>query len=182
MTMFSFNFTEVWCRSVRFPPPLWSEVEANFIEPLFLFWIHISFQTLRLDPFPQLWFILVPLWHISCKSGRETGGVLVRVFKMKVKQSTAQNQLTVTMFFFKFTQFLELHIPFSLVRPFRIGVEIETNLVELRFSLRIHYFSFEDGPLTVDPIAQLRVFLGHLWYIACNSGRATDGVLVRVLR
>jgi hypothetical protein len=88
----------------------------------------------------------------------------------------------VTVFSVIVLQLLELQFPFFLVRPVRIGIEIETNLVELRFSLRIHFASFEYGPLTVDPIAQLWVFLGHLWHIACNSGRATDGVLVRLLR
>jgi hypothetical protein len=77
-------------------------------------------------------------------------------------------------------QLLELQLPMFLRRAF--GIEIKTTFVELRFSLRIHYASFEDGPLIVDPIAQLWVFLVHVWHIGCKLGRETDVVLVRVLR
>jgi hypothetical protein len=74
-------------------------------------------------------------------------------------------QLTVTMFYKIATQLFELQIPFSLVRC-ALGIEIETNLVELRFSLRIHFVSFEDDTLLADPSAQLRIFLVHCWNIA----------------
>ncbi len=69
------------------------EHETNFVEPPLSFRIHFAiFEafTLRVDPIAQLLVFLVPLWHITCKSGREIGGVLVGVFKMKVKWLTAQ--------------------------------------------------------------------------------------------
>jgi hypothetical protein len=86
------------------------------------------------------------MWHIACKSGRATGGVLVRVFKMKVKTINSPNQLTVVMFYIIITQLRELQIP--ILVP---GKDNETNLVELRLSFLIHYAIFEVFTLLVDP-------------------------------
>jgi hypothetical protein len=62
-------------------------------------------------------------------------------------------QLTVTMFSIIVTQPFELQIPNILVRH-ALGIEIEINLVELRFLFRIQFAIFEDSTLTVDPSAQ----------------------------
>jgi hypothetical protein len=74
------------------------------------------------------------------------------------------------------TQLLELQIPAFLKRlrfALALGIKIETNFVEPRFSVLIHCASFEDGTLIDDPTAQLWVFLAPLWRIACNAGRET---------
>jgi hypothetical protein len=59
-----------------------------------------------------------------------------------------------TMTFFECTKPLELKIPTILVRHAPLGIEIETNLVELRFSFRIYFTSFEECSLSLDPSAQ----------------------------
>jgi hypothetical protein len=70
------------------------ELESNLVEPLFSFLIHFaSFEafTLSVDPSAQ-WRVFLELdWHISCNSGTEISGVLVGVFKMKIKRLIAQN-------------------------------------------------------------------------------------------
>jgi hypothetical protein len=81
------------------------------------------------------------------------------------------------MFFKIFTQLLELKIPNILVRR-ALGIEIETNLVELRFSFLIHFVSFEACTLSADPFAQFFVFLVSTWHITCNARRESSGVLV----
>jgi hypothetical protein len=70
------------------------EIETNFVEPPFSFRNRSAiFEgfSLIVDPRAQWRVFLVSLWHIACNAGRETGGVSVGVFKMKVKRSTAQN-------------------------------------------------------------------------------------------
>jgi hypothetical protein len=57
-----------------------SEVEKYFVELLFSLRIHYSFfedGTLLLDPTAQCWVKAAPVWHFTCNSGREEGGVLV---------------------------------------------------------------------------------------------------------
>jgi hypothetical protein len=83
------------------------------------------------------------------------------------------------MFFIICTQLLELKIPHILVRH-ALGIEIETNLVELRFSFRIHFI--EALTLIADPSAQLFVFLVLIWHIACNARRDTSVVLVGMFK
>jgi hypothetical protein len=75
-------------------------------------------------------------------------------------------------------KFLELQIPFFLVRLVPAGGESKTNLVELPFPSLIHSAILEPCTLTADPIAQWWVFLVLTWHIACNSGRETGGVLI----
>jgi hypothetical protein len=70
------------------------ESEINFVEHPFSFRIDFSSYkacTLLVDPTAQLWVFLVPVWHIAYNAGGQTGGLLVRVFKMKIKRSTVQN-------------------------------------------------------------------------------------------
>jgi hypothetical protein len=86
------------------------------------------------------------------------------------------------MFFIICTQLLELKIPHILVRHHALGIESKTNLVELRFSLRINFVSFEDGSLPADPTAQFIVFLVLIWHIACNARRDTSVVLVGMFK
>jgi hypothetical protein len=67
------------------------ELEINLVKLPFSLRIHsASFEdgTLRVDPIAQF---QAPLWHFTCNARRETNAVLVEVFKMKVKRSTAQN-------------------------------------------------------------------------------------------
>jgi hypothetical protein len=81
---------------------------------------------------------------------------------------------------------LELQIPVFLVRlhvrlrlHFRLhlALEIETNFVELTFSFWAHFAIFKVGTLMVNPYGQFLVKTVLRWYIACNSGRETGGVL-----
>jgi hypothetical protein len=70
------------------------EIETDFVEPSVSLEIHYAnFEgmTLILDPIGQLLVFLEAFWHFTCNTGRATGGVLVGVFKMKVKWSTAKN-------------------------------------------------------------------------------------------
>jgi hypothetical protein len=88
-------------------------------------------------------------------------------------------KLTVTMFSIIITQLHELQIPVFLVR-LALGIEIETNFVEHPFSFLAHVAVSKEGTLSVDPIAQFRVFLVLSWHIACNAGKERGGVLVGV--
>jgi hypothetical protein len=63
------------------------ELETNCVEPRFPFRVQPAIfeeSTLSANPTAQFRDFLVLRWHIACNSGRETAGVLVRKFKMKV--------------------------------------------------------------------------------------------------
>jgi hypothetical protein len=67
------------------------EIETNFGKHPFSFRVHSAtcvYRTLIVDPYGQLWVVLALPWHIAYNTGRETVGVLVRVFKTKIKRST----------------------------------------------------------------------------------------------
>jgi hypothetical protein len=83
-------------------------------------------------------------------------------------------QLTLTMLYMIILQLLELQIPLFLVRLV-LHRKFKTNLVELRFSFKVHSTFFEDGTLPPDPTAQLWVKAVTLWNITCKSGRETVG-------
>jgi hypothetical protein len=80
-------------------------------------------------------------------------------------------QLTVTMFFIIVMQLLELQIP--ILVHLVLETELETNLVQLRFSFVIQFAIFEGYTLRLDPSAQFCVFLVLMWHITFNSGRDT---------
>jgi hypothetical protein len=62
--------------------------ETNLVELSFPLNIHFTILeecALFIDLTAQFWVLLVPVWHFTCKSGRKTCGVLVRVFKDESK-------------------------------------------------------------------------------------------------
>jgi hypothetical protein len=134
------------------------EIETNLVELRFSLRIKlVSFEdsTLPLGPTAQFSVFLVLPWHFTCNSGRVAWSVSGGI-QDEGKTVNSPQQLTVTMYFRVFTHLLEVNIPIILDRH---AIEIETNLVELRFSLRIKLVSFEDGTLRLDPPAQFWVFL-----------------------
>jgi hypothetical protein len=64
-------------------------------------------------------------------------------------------------------QLLELECPIFLV-DLVLHRKFKTNLVELRFSFKVHSTFFEDGTLLVDPIGQWSV---PAWYFTYNAER-----------
>jgi hypothetical protein len=70
------------------------ESKPNFFQLLNSFRIQFAFsedRPLIANPTAQFPVFLVLKWHFTCNVGRDICGVLVGVFKMKVKQSAAQN-------------------------------------------------------------------------------------------
>jgi hypothetical protein len=74
-----------------------------------------------------------------------------------------------------------MQIPIFFVRldPHR---EFKTNLIELRFSFKIHSAIFEAGTLLVNPNAQLWVKAVTLRHVTYNTGREKGRVLVEVFK
>jgi hypothetical protein len=83
VTMFSITITqllELQIPTVLVRHDLGMEIETNLVEFRSSFRLHSTFLedgTLIADPVAQFQVFLVLLWHFTCNSGRETGGVLV---------------------------------------------------------------------------------------------------------
>jgi hypothetical protein len=75
-----------------------------------------------------------------------------------------------TMLYMIVLQLFKLQIPIFLV-CLLLTREFKTNLVELRFSFKIHSTFFKDGTLRVDPSAQLWVKAVPAWHFTYNAGR-----------
>jgi hypothetical protein len=70
------------------------KLETNFVEHRFSFRIHYALSEacpLIVHPSTQLWGFLVLPWHIAYNALRKKVGVLVVIFKTKIKRSISHN-------------------------------------------------------------------------------------------
>jgi hypothetical protein len=68
-------------------------IETYFVKHPFSFLIHFAISeacTLMVDPPGQFRVFLIRFWHFTWNTGGETGGVLMGVFKIKIKRLIAQ--------------------------------------------------------------------------------------------